>query len=67
VGFVSVPAASLIIYPAVIAAWSYVACIGVSKTQHLQALKISTLVLLLAVAFGNVVRWRQEKLLKELG
>jgi hypothetical protein len=65
---VRVPVASLTIYPTVIAAWSYVACIGAVNfcSCELGALKVSALVLLFFVIIGSFVRWGQERLLKTL-
>jgi len=66
--FVRVDVASLTIYPTVIAAWSYVACIGVEKVCScgLGPLKVSALVLLVVVIIGSFIRLRQERLLDEL-
>jgi hypothetical protein len=63
---VKVSVASLTIYPTVIAAWSYVACIGAVKfcIGELGALIISALVLLAFVIIGSIVRWGQERLLE---
>jgi hypothetical protein len=64
-GLVKVEVASLTIYSAVIAAWSYVACIDAKFCIcELGALKISASVLLASVIIGSLVRRGQKKLLK---
>jgi hypothetical protein len=69
VRFVSITAASLTIYPAVIAAWSYVACLGAMKFCPCKfgALEISALVFLAFFIMGKIVRQRQDKLLEGVG
>lgn len=64
----SITAASLTIYPTVIAAWIYVACVGAMKCcpGKLGALKISAFVFLASVMIGGFVRWGQERLLKKI-
>jgi len=62
---VTVSLASLTIYPTVIAAWIYVACIGAVNfcPGELGALKISALILLAFVIIGGIIRWGQKRLL----
>jgi hypothetical protein len=63
---VSIPTASLVIYPTVIGAWSYVACMGAAgyrQGTH-RALITSGLVVLGVAVLGGLVRRGQKKLLE---
>ena len=77
---VKVPVASIIVYSAVIGAWTYVACIGIAflpsnsqaalaespitKALLQQTLKISALVILVVMIVGALIRGRQKKKLE---
>ena len=65
-GFVSLTWASLMVYPAVIGAWSYVACMGSSRFTLgcTEAMLIAGATVLLFMVGGRVVDELQEKTLK---
>ena len=67
-GFVSLTWASLLVYPAVIGAWSYVACMGSSKFSPggTGALLIAGATVVLFMVGGKVVDGLQDKTLKKV-
>ena len=62
--FIGATWAALIIYPAVIGAWSYVACVGAAMMRP-SAVTVSLLSTLLLMATGKIITAIQEKALKK--